>query len=220
MGAGVGALVLVGAAVAVAAAYAPRTETSAGGGADSADVPLTGATTLVSTGPGASAVQAPRAVASDTPSSSPSPTPTPSPQSTASTAPSTSSSAATDSPSPPPSSTAAAIDEVDITGVYCVDQKPTLDANVTVTSDGGGGSVTFKWFYETSDGSDVGVGSPVTVALTTGESQQSVSPPQGADFSDYTDFSRWGVNVTSTPIAASDNSPQTLDPADSGCGVG
>ena len=221
VGAGVGALVLVGAAVAVAAAYAPRDHAGAAGSADTGDVALTGATTLVSTGAGASGGPAPGSHASGTPSPSPSLTPTTtSPRSTAPSAPPTSSSSATDSASPSASSTAAAIDEVEITGVYCVDDKPVLDANVRVTSDGAGGSVTFNWFYETSGGSDESVGSPVTVTLTAGESQESVSPPQGADFSDYTDYSRWGVNVTSTPTAASDNAPQTLDPADSNCGAG
>lgn len=221
VGAGVGALVLVGAAVAVAAAYVPRTDAGAAAGADAGDVALTGATTLVSTGAGASVAHAPRLPAPGSPSLSPSPTPTTaSPQSTAPSTPPTSSSTATASQSPSASAAAAAVDELDITGVYCVDQKPVLDANVTVTSNGGGGSVTFDWFYETSSGSEVSVDSPVTVTLTAGESQQSVSPPQGADFADYTDYSRWGVNVTSTPAAASGNSPQTLDPADSGCGVG
>ena len=104
--------------------------------------------------------------------------------------------------------------------MYCVDDESILDANVTVTSNGAGGSVTFSWFYETVTGAEQTVGSPVTVTLATGKTQQSVSLPQGVDFSEYDDFfPDWGVQVTSAPGASANNSPLMVGTSAAGCAV-
>lgn len=107
-----------------------------------------------------------------------------------------------------------------ITSVSCVGGQPIVNANATVTSNGKGGTVTFSWSYETAGGTAESVGSPVTVSLSAGQTQQSVSPSQGVDFSDYEDFfPRWGVQVTSTPRTSTSNSPQLVVTSAADCGV-
>lgn len=220
IGAGAGALVLIAAAVAAAAAYGPHTAPGGAGDGGSDDAALTNATTLVTAGPGADPPSSASPTPSVTPSQSPSHTET-----TASQEPSTPSAPPTSaSPTASPSRSASAspsIGDVAITSVYCVGGQPVVNAKATVTSNGAGGSVTFSWFYETSGGTEESVGSPVTVTLAAGQTQQTVSPAQGVDFSDYEDFyPRWGVQVSSAPTAATDDSPQLIDTSTSGCAVG
>jgi hypothetical protein len=87
---------------------------------------------------------------------------------------------------------------------------------VTVTSNGQGGTLALNWFYETVTGAPVSVGT-TTYDLATGQTSQTVTPP-GEDFSQYTDYTAWGVTISSTPAASPDSTAtDTLDPDTSDC---
>jgi hypothetical protein len=87
---------------------------------------------------------------------------------------------------------------------------------VAVTSNGQGGTLTLAWFYDSVTGEQQSVGT-TTYDLAAGQTSQTVSPP-GEDFSQYEDFTTWGVTVSSTPaVSSGSNATDTIDPGTSGC---
>jgi hypothetical protein len=87
----------------------------------------------------------------------------------------------------------------------------TVAATVAVTSNGQGGTVTFSWFYVTSDGSQQSAGT-TSDGVPAGKTSQSVASSE--DFSTYSDYSTWGVTVSSSPAAGSgQNSSATIAPS-------
>jgi hypothetical protein len=76
----------------------------------------------------------------------------------------------------------------------------TLAATVAVTSNGQGGTVTFNWFYVTSDTAQQPAGT-TSAGVSAGKTSQSVTSSE--DFSTYSDYSTWGVTVSSSPAAGS-----------------
>jgi len=220
-------MVIAGAAV---AAYAATTHHPAGAH-DNAAV-LTGATTQVTAGNTVPMTLAPppsastSATASRSPSASASLSPTGTASATLSPASASSSSTGASSPStststsrpasttPPP---APEIESLAITQLTCPSVN-FLQATVAVTSNGQGGTLTLNWFYETVTGAPQSVGT-TTYDLTTGQTSQTVSPPS-EDFSQGTDYTTWGVTVSSTPaVNPGSDATDTVNPASSGCFV-
>ena len=197
--------------VAAAAAYGaykpahPHTDSAA----------FASATTEVTPGTAAALTQAPTPSASASPTVSPTSTTSASATSTesATATPTTPSATATATTSatastPPPTPV---INSLTITQLSC-GPSYTLDAEVEVTSNSQGGTLTLNWFYETVTGAQEPVGTTM-YTVPAGSSDQTVSPP-GEDFSQYTDFNTWGVTVSSTPTASSGTNPtQTVDAA-------
>lgn len=217
VGSGIGLICVVG-IVAAAAAYASHHHTSArhdaagAGGGDSGDDggsqigALTDATTLITPSPSADAA----------PSPSPSRSHSPSPSASTSTAASTSAAATTTSATPtrttqsPTPSPSPQITDIAITSVTCPSTY-TAAATLDVKSNGGGGTVTVNWMYENSDHTVIPVGNQIVLTLTTGKTDQTLSP---ADF-DFTDYQKlypnWGIEIVgSSPNAQSGSSPQVL----------
>jgi eukaryotic-like serine/threonine-protein kinase len=132
-------------------------------------------------------------------------TPPPSASSSAST-----SHTATTNPPPIPE-----INSLAITQLSCP-SNDLLQASVAVTSNGQGGTLTLNWFYDSVTGEQQSVGT-TTYDLAAGQTSQTVSPP-GEDFSQYEDFTTWGVTVSSTPaVSSGSNATDTIDPGTSGC---
>jgi serine/threonine protein kinase len=91
-----------------------------------------------------------------------------------------------------------------------------LQASVAVTSNGQGGTLTLNWFYESVTGAQQSIGT-TTYDLAAGQTSQTVSPP-GEDFSQYEDFTTWGVTVSSTPaVSSGSNATDTVDSGANGC---
>ena len=87
---------------------------------------------------------------------------------------------------------------------------------MAVTSNGQGGTLTLDWFYETVTGAPQSVGT-TTYDLAAGQTSQTVSPPS-EDFSQDTDYSTWGVTISSTPaVNPGSNATETVNPDTSGC---
>jgi len=203
-------LVITGAAVAAYAAYRPSTSPHTNSAA------LTSATTKVTADSTVPFTLTPMP-SPDTSSASPSASPTPS----QATSPATSSSAtlsvsASASPSSTTSATTSAtasqsasasssarptpeISSLAVTQLTCPSSYM-LQATVKVTSNGLGGTLTLDWYYVTSNGSQEPVGTATTYPLATGQTTQTVSPPS-EDFSQYSDYSAWGVTVSSSPTS-------------------
>jgi eukaryotic-like serine/threonine-protein kinase len=117
--------------------------------------------------------------------------------------------AATTNPPPIP-----AIDSLAITQLSCP-STDLLQASVAVTSNGQGGTLTLSWFYESVTGAQQFA--TTTYDLTAGQTSQTVSPP-AEDFSQYEDYSAWGVTISSTPaVNPGSNATDTIDPGTSGC---
>jgi serine/threonine-protein kinase len=213
VGAGVMGVLLVVAGAAVAAYASSRPHTSQTNSAT-----LTSATTLVTAAagtasgtPSATMVPVPTmsVTASPTPSMSVSPSETPTITGSASPSSATTSSVAaattttthaTSSQTPTASQTtpAPAINSLSVT-VSCPSSF-TLEATVAVASNGQGGTVTFNWFYVTSDGLQQSAGT-TSAGVSAGKTSQSVTSSK--DFTSYSDYSTWGVTVTSSPAAGS-----------------
>ena len=87
---------------------------------------------------------------------------------------------------------------------------------MTATSNGQGGTLTLNWFYDTVTGEQEPVGT-TTYGLAAGQTSQTVTPA-AEDFSQYTDYSPWGVTVSSTPgVSPGSNATDTVDPSTGGC---
>jgi serine/threonine-protein kinase len=229
---GVGALVLAAAAVMAAAAYGSHersvssSTTGNGGGSSSVAAngseigALTGATTLVTPTDSPSASPVPSPTTSPSPSKSPSTAaaPTTATASITSAAPTTptpspTKSSASPSPSPTPSPR---IISLSFGTVGCTDDVPTVKANVTVTSNGGAGTVAFNWFVVNPNGAQETVGT-TTAPVVAGQTSQTVTSAES--FAEQSLEETWGVSVASTPVAGTTPSADTFNPGNAACGV-
>ena len=222
-------LVITGAAAAAYAAYRPSTATHTNSAA------LTSATTRVTANSTVPFTLTPMP-SPDTSSASPSASPTSTPTSSQSTSAATSTSAvlaastsaspsstssattsATATPSKSPSASPSVaptpeIRSVAVTQLICPSAY-TLQATVKVASNGLGGTLTLDWYYESVTGAQEPVGT-TTYDLAAGETSQTVSPPS-ENFRQYSDYSAWGVTVSSSPTSkVTQAQPITPDSAD------
>jgi serine/threonine protein kinase len=218
-------MVIAGAAAAVYAAHKASSSNTPGTNA----AVLTGATTQVTADntvpftltPKPSVSGSTSASASATPSLTPSgsasstvtgsTTLSPTTSGTTSTAPaSTATHPASTTPPPKP-----AINSLAISQLSCPSNNE-LQATIPVSSNGQGGTLTMNWFYDTVTGAEESIGT-TTYDLTAGQTSQTVTAAE--DFSQYTDFSTWGVTVSSTPAVSSGSNPtDTIEPStDNNC---
>ena len=82
-----------------------------------------------------------------------------------------------------------------------------------VTSNGLGGALTLDWYYVTVTGAEEPVGA-TSYSLAAGQTSQTVTPPS-EDFSQYSDYSGWGVTVSSSPTTADVTQAPPITPSES-----